>query len=157
MNDEYNSQLVQKALTWVFQKWRRTTKNASSSTPSVHEQQPPEEPEYTHNRHSVHRQRVHKWAILDDEFENWSTNVKEFYLNRDASFCYIGVFNTPLQLDRNFGEQFWPNSNTHHCLLHPIPQCLESLQECLLAGLQEGLPSGLQTGLQAKAGCLPHY
>ncbi|KAD5960500.1 hypothetical protein E3N88_11972 [Mikania micrantha] len=107
MDDEYNSQPVQKASTWVFQKWRRTTKNASSSTSSVHEQQPQEEqpqeePEYTHNRRSVHRQRVRKWAILDDESENWSTNVEQFYLNGDAPFCYSGVFNTPLPLDRSF-------------------------------------------------------
>ncbi|KAL8237077.1 hypothetical protein R6Q59_018158 [Mikania micrantha] len=116
VNDEYNSQPVQKASTWVFQKWRRTTKNASSSASSAHEQpqeeqpqeeqpqeeQPQEEPEYTHNRRSVHRQRVRKWAILDDESENWSTNVEQFYLDGDAPFCYSGVFNTPLPLDRSF-------------------------------------------------------
>ncbi|KAL8260029.1 hypothetical protein R6Q59_027982 [Mikania micrantha] len=100
------------ASTWVFQKWRRTTKNVSSSTSSVHEQQsreeqpreeqPQEEPEYTHNRRSVHRQRVHKWAILDDESENWSTNVEQFYLNGEAPLCYSGVFNMPLPLDRSF-------------------------------------------------------
>ncbi|KAL8243101.1 hypothetical protein R6Q59_009359 [Mikania micrantha] len=106
VNDEYNSQPVQKASTWVFQKWRRTTKNASSSASSAHEQpqeeQPQEEPEYTHNRRSVHRQRVRKWAILDDESENWSTNVEQFYLDGDAPFCYSVVFNTPLPLDRSF-------------------------------------------------------
>ncbi|KAD3337080.1 hypothetical protein E3N88_32600 [Mikania micrantha] len=63
VNDEYNSQLVPKASTWVFQKWRRPTKNAASSTSLIHEQKPPEESEHTHNnrsgeyaqnRHSVH-------------------------------------------------------------------------------------------------------
>ncbi|KAD4385416.1 hypothetical protein E3N88_25584 [Mikania micrantha] len=33
---------------------------------------------------SVHRQRVRKWAILDDESEKWSTHMEEFYLNGDA-------------------------------------------------------------------------
>ncbi|KAL8259339.1 hypothetical protein R6Q59_027292 [Mikania micrantha] len=112
VNDEYNSQPVQKASTWVFQKWRRTTKNASSSTSAFHEEQPreeqpqeeqpQEEPEYTHNRRSVHRQRVSKWAILDDESENWCTNVEQFYLNGDAPLCYSGVFNTHLPLDCSF-------------------------------------------------------
>ncbi|KAL8257452.1 hypothetical protein R6Q59_029493 [Mikania micrantha] len=45
VNDEYNSQPVQKASTWVFQKWRRTTKNASSSASSAHEQPQEEQPQ----------------------------------------------------------------------------------------------------------------
>ncbi|KAD3068835.1 hypothetical protein E3N88_36715 [Mikania micrantha] len=104
VNNEYNSQPVQKASTWVFQKWRRTTKNAKEQLREEQppEEQPQEEPEYTHNKRSVHRQHVRKWAILDDESENWSTNVEQFYLNGDAPFCYSGVFNTPLPLDRSF-------------------------------------------------------
>ncbi|KAD6119081.1 hypothetical protein E3N88_10352 [Mikania micrantha] len=104
------SQLVKKTSSWVFQKWRRTTKNVRSST-SAEQQQPPEQMAYARadqpgsyipNRRSIHQQRVGKWVILDDESENWSNDVEEFFVNGDAPFCYSGVFNTPLQLDRRF-------------------------------------------------------
>ncbi|KAL8205789.1 hypothetical protein R6Q57_009340 [Mikania cordata] len=77
-----------------------TPKNANSSTPTVHEQQPREKPDYAHNnrsveyaqnRHSVHRQRIRKWAILDDEFENGLQMWKNFILTE-----------TLRSLDRNF-------------------------------------------------------
>ncbi|KAL8216049.1 hypothetical protein R6Q57_022886 [Mikania cordata] len=72
--------------------------------------------------HSVHRQRVRKWAILDDESEKWSTNVEEFYLNGDAPFCYSGVFNTPLPLDRSF----WGTILGYTCNGYLRPEVIES-------------------------------
>ncbi|KAD2392994.1 hypothetical protein E3N88_39971 [Mikania micrantha] len=89
----HDSQPVKKTSSWVFQKWRRTSKNVGSST-LAEEQQPPQmaytradqHESYIPNRRSVHQQRVGKWAILDDESKNWSNDVEEFFVNGDAPF-----------------------------------------------------------------------
>ncbi|KAD1443139.1 hypothetical protein E3N88_42824 [Mikania micrantha] len=129
VNDEYSSQPVKKTSSWVFQKWRRASKNVGSST-SAEEQQPPEQMAYAHadqpesyipNRRSVHQQRVGKWAILDDESKNWSNDAKEFFVNGDAPFCYSGVFNTPLQLDRCF----WGTLLGYACNRYLTPEHIE--------------------------------
>ncbi|KAD5508260.1 hypothetical protein E3N88_15963 [Mikania micrantha] len=44
-----------------------------------------------------------KWAILDDESDNWSNNVVEFYQNGDSTYCYSAVFFKNEKLDK----QFW--------------------------------------------------
>ncbi|KAL8192162.1 hypothetical protein R6Q57_028024 [Mikania cordata] len=73
------------------------------------------------NRRSVHQQSVRKWAILDDESENWSKNVEEFFVNGDSPFCYSGVFNTPLQLDR----RFWGTLLGYTCNGYLTPEHIE--------------------------------
>ncbi|KAD7480117.1 hypothetical protein E3N88_03253 [Mikania micrantha] len=95
--------------------------------------EPPPQPDqmaYTHanqptgfipNRRSVHQQSVRKWAILDDESENWSKNVEEFFVNEDSPFCYSGVFNTPLQLDR----RFWGTLLGYTCSGYLTPEHIE--------------------------------
>ncbi|KAL8260808.1 hypothetical protein R6Q59_024857 [Mikania micrantha] len=47
-------------------------------------------------------QRSRRWAIPDDESDNWSKDVIELFNNGDASFCYFAVFYTPLKLDQLF-------------------------------------------------------
>ncbi|KAL8200126.1 hypothetical protein R6Q57_011465 [Mikania cordata] len=104
VNDEYSSKPVKKTSSWVFQKWRRTSKNVGSST-LAQEQQPPQQMAYTRadqhesyipNRRSVHQQSVGKWAILDDESKNRSNDVEEFFVNGNAPLCYSGNFNHTL-------------------------------------------------------------
>ncbi|KAL8234266.1 hypothetical protein R6Q59_020366 [Mikania micrantha] len=131
VNDEYSSQPVKKTSSWVFQKWRRPSKNVDSSTSSGHEPPPqPDQMAYIHanqptgfvpNRRSVHQQSVRKRAILDDESENWSDDVKEFFVNGDSPFCYSGVFNTPLQLDR----RFWGTLLGYTCNRYMTPEHIE--------------------------------
>ncbi|KAL8232225.1 hypothetical protein R6Q57_002003 [Mikania cordata] len=131
VSDEYNFQPVKKTSSWVFQKWRRPSKNVGSSTSSGHEPPPqPDQMAYTHtnqptgfvpNRRSVHQQSVRKWAILDDESENWSKNVEEFFVNGDSPFCYSGVFNRPLQLDR----RFWGTLLGYTCNGYLTPEHIE--------------------------------
>ncbi|KAD3337089.1 hypothetical protein E3N88_32609 [Mikania micrantha] len=95
VNDEYNSQLVPKASTWVFQKWRRPTKNTASSTSLIHEQKPPEESEHTHNnrsgeyaqnRHSVHINVFANGSFLTMSLKTGLQIQKTFILTE--KLCY---------------------------------------------------------------------
>ncbi|KAD4584579.1 hypothetical protein E3N88_22180 [Mikania micrantha] len=43
-----------------------------------------------------------KWAIPDDESDNWSNDVVEFYQNDDSTYCYSTVFFKNEKLDKHF-------------------------------------------------------
>lgn len=89
--EEYFSQPQKHSTSWILKKWRR-----------------PKEPEITRerefvtNRQSLHGHIIGKWAIPDDENDNWATDVVDFYNKGDAPFCYSAVFSRRIELDKNF-------------------------------------------------------
>ncbi|KAK9070365.1 hypothetical protein SSX86_010767 [Deinandra increscens subsp. villosa] len=90
--------------------WRFSKKNLSSSSgcsernedieevePRVYAQEkliakPPTEPLAKRRR----------WAIPDDECDNWSKDVLEFYNNGDQPYCYSALFFQEIKLDKSF-------------------------------------------------------
>ncbi|KAL8204848.1 hypothetical protein R6Q57_010471 [Mikania cordata] len=44
--------------------------------------------------------RKHKWAIPDNESDNWSKDVVEFFHAGDSAFCYYAVFFNDEKLDK---------------------------------------------------------
>jgi hypothetical protein len=126
VGDQYNSQPAVKSSSWIFQKWRRSTKQGGSSS-SGHADQSEEQPVYAQdniqpNRRSIHQQTTHKWAFPDDVSDNWSKDVVEFYNNGDASFCYSALFYNTIKLDRRFWGTLLGN-----CYLSPTVRILYNL------------------------------
>ncbi|KAL8191789.1 hypothetical protein R6Q57_028520 [Mikania cordata] len=108
INEDDNCQPVLKSSTWILEKLRNPNKCSlsSSSTSKTTYKSPPEI--QTENRPENSQptdraeQRSRRWTIPDDESDNWSKDVIEFFNNGDASFCYSVVFYTPLKLDQLF-------------------------------------------------------
>ncbi|KAL8248645.1 hypothetical protein R6Q59_005513 [Mikania micrantha] len=93
MDKQYFSQPTDKPSKWILSKWRTLKSNTEGSSDHHHENAGPvNEPV-----------KKRKWAIPDDESDNWSNDVVEFYQNGDSTYCYSAVFFKNERLDK----QFW--------------------------------------------------
>ncbi|KAL8205061.1 hypothetical protein R6Q57_010684 [Mikania cordata] len=85
---------------WILSKWR-TLKSIDATTS--------EKPLDNHGKDIFEKESVHtehirkrKWAIPDDESDNWSKDVVEFFHAGDSAFCYSAVFFNNEKLDKRF-------------------------------------------------------
>ncbi|KAL8239513.1 hypothetical protein R6Q59_016080 [Mikania micrantha] len=93
MDKQYFSQPTDKPSKWILSKWRTLESNTEGSSDHHHE-----------NAGRVNEPvKKRKWAILDDESDNWSNDVVEFYQNGNSTYCYSAVFFKNERLDK----QFW--------------------------------------------------
>ncbi|KAD2804669.1 hypothetical protein E3N88_38046 [Mikania micrantha] len=125
-----SSQPVKKTSSWVIQKWKRPSKNVGSSTSSGHEPPPQiDQMAYTHanqpmgfvpNIRSVHQQSVRKWAILDDESENWSNDHIEGWVGRMMQWRRRQQQNEAAMLNEDHVQSYNDligNRGVHVCML----------------------------------------
>ncbi|KAL8265673.1 hypothetical protein R6Q59_003017 [Mikania micrantha] len=101
MDKQYISQPTNKPSKCIFSKSKSLKSNTKGSSD-------PLLPEHHHesfqpNVRPATGVKKRQWAILDDESDNWSNDVLEFYNNGDSTFCYLAVFFTNEKLDK----QFW--------------------------------------------------
>ncbi|KAD3641152.1 hypothetical protein R6Q59_027356 [Mikania micrantha] len=93
MDKQFFSQPTDKPSKWILSKWRTLKSNTEGSSDQNHQNaEPVNEPV-----------KKRKWAIPDDESDNWSNDVVEFYQNGDSTYCYSAVFFKNERLD----TQFW--------------------------------------------------
>ncbi|KAL8268264.1 hypothetical protein R6Q59_002062, partial [Mikania micrantha] len=78
---------------WILSKWRTLKSNTEGSSDNHHENVGP----------VIEAVKNRRWAIPDDESDNWSNAVVEFYQNGDSTYCYSAVFFKNEKLDK----QFW--------------------------------------------------
>ncbi|KAL8224914.1 hypothetical protein R6Q57_017471 [Mikania cordata] len=93
MDKQYFSQPTDNSSKWILSKWRTLKSNNEGSSDHHHGNVGP----------VTEAVKKRKWAILDDESDNWSNDVLEFYQNDDSTYCYSAVFFTSEKLDK----QFW--------------------------------------------------
>ncbi|KAD2393110.1 hypothetical protein R6Q59_012801 [Mikania micrantha] len=93
MDKQYSSQPTDKPSKWMLSKWKTLKSNTEGSSDHHLENVGP----------VTEAVKKGKWAIPDNESDNWSNDVLEFYQNGDSTYCYSAVFFTTEKLDK----QFW--------------------------------------------------
>ncbi|KAL8256908.1 hypothetical protein R6Q59_028949 [Mikania micrantha] len=120
MDKQYCSQPTDKPSKWILSKWRtlKSTDATTSEKPLDNRGKNILEKESVPTEHI----RKCKWAILDDESDNWSKDVVEFFHAGDLAFCYsahIEGWVGRLMKWRNREVQSNPSSKLRWTILPP--------------------------------------